>query len=59
GRHRWQASSHSGLGLFSAEFGRLSGRHRQQAGSYNLESIHPMRQSRPTQMAECQLAESS
>ncbi len=31
------------------EIGRLSGRHHQQADSYNLESVHPMRRSRPTQ----------
>jgi hypothetical protein len=34
------------------EIGRLSGRHRQQADSYNLESVHPMRRSRPTQHNE-------
>jgi len=31
-----------------SEIGRLVGRHRQQAGSYSLESVHPMRRSRPT-----------
>ena len=43
GRLRWQASSHSGIGCFQLEIGRLSGRHRWQASSHKSHSRpHPL-----------------
>ena len=44
GRHRWQASSHSGICVHPQDLGRLSGRHRWQASSHNR-SVYTLRSS--------------